>query len=157
MSYCKYTKEMLEPLVAGSTTWAEVCRKVGITPMTGAQTHLKKVCLRFGLAYAHFVGKSWNKGRSFPKKPLREYLKKDSTIHSDSLRRCLISEGVKKAECEQCRLVEWLGEPIDLELDHINSDHFDNRLINLRLLCPNCHARKTRKVREQRKNEKVVV
>ncbi|WP_375478716.1 HNH endonuclease [uncultured Jatrophihabitans sp.] len=39
-----------------------------------------------------------------------------------------------------CGLVEWLGAPISLALDHINGDPTDNRFENLRILCPNCHA-----------------
>ena len=33
-----------------------------------------------------------------------------------------------------------MGEPISLELDHINGDSFNNDVNNLRLLCPNCHS-----------------
>jgi hypothetical protein len=50
-------------------------------------------------------------------------------------------EGIKKEECEMCG---WAKSSLDgripLELDHINGDHHDNRLINLRILCPNCHS-----------------
>lgn len=42
--------------------------------------------------------------------------------------------------CEKCGLSVWLGEPIPLELDHIDGNAFNNDPANHRLLCPNCHA-----------------
>lgn len=52
----------------------------------------------------------------------------------------LIEAGLMTRTCSCCRLSKWLGEQIPLELDHINGVHDDNRLGNLRLLCPNCHS-----------------
>ena len=59
---------------------------------------------------------------------------------TDRLRRRLIAEGLKAHECEICRLDRWNGRPIPLELDHVNGKRDDNRLSNLRVVCPNCHA-----------------
>ncbi|HEX3456778.1 MAG TPA: HNH endonuclease signature motif containing protein [Candidatus Baltobacteraceae bacterium] len=42
--------------------------------------------------------------------------------------------------CQVCGLSEWLGRPINAHLDHINGIKDDNRLENLRMLCPNCHS-----------------
>jgi len=59
---------------------------------------------------------------------------------STVVRQRLIRDGVRAARCEWCGRDEWNGRPIALELDHINGRSDDNRLENLRLLCPNCHA-----------------
>jgi DNA-binding CsgD family transcriptional regulator len=52
----------------------------------------------------------------------------------------LVKEGFKERRCEECDLVEWRGRPLSLELHHVNGDGTDNRLFNLRILCPNCHS-----------------
>ena len=46
----------------------------------------------------------------------------------------------KDRRCHTCNLEEWQGEPIPLELDHINGDGTDNTIGNTRIICPNCHA-----------------
>lgn len=43
-------------------------------------------------------------------------------------------------KCSKCNLTDWLGEPLTLELDHIDGDHKNNEPSNHRLLCPNCHS-----------------
>jgi hypothetical protein len=51
----------------------------------------------------------------------------------------LLKEGLKSPRCEICGLTEWRERPISFALHHLNGDRHDNRLLNLRLLCPNCH------------------
>jgi 5-methylcytosine-specific restriction endonuclease McrA len=105
------------------------------------QSHLKSRSVDIGLDFSHFPGKGWSAGRPKGRKPLEYYLVKDGPfIRSDALKKRLIKDGVKEHKCERCLNTQWLGEVIPLELDHINGDHEDNRIENLRLLCPNCHA-----------------
>lgn len=46
----------------------------------------------------------------------------------------------KGERCESCKLTEWMGQKIPLELHHVDGDRFNNELVNLQVLCPNCHA-----------------
>lgn len=54
----------------------------------------------------------------------------------------LIKSGMLLNRCQniQCEISEWHGTKLSLHLDHINGDRMDNRLENLRVLCPNCHS-----------------
>ena len=56
------------------------------------------------------------------------------------LNKRLLSEKVLENICDICKLSDWNDKPIRLHLDHINGDSHDHQLINLRLLCPNCHS-----------------
>jgi 5-methylcytosine-specific restriction endonuclease McrA len=52
----------------------------------------------------------------------------------------LINAGLKENRCEECGISEWMGSPLSMALHHVNGDGRDNRLENIRFLCPNCHA-----------------
>jgi hypothetical protein len=52
----------------------------------------------------------------------------------------LIKARLLENRCQTCGLRDWLGKPLNMHLDHVNGVRNDNRLENLRMLCPNCHA-----------------
>ncbi len=89
------------------------------------------------LGLAHLRGKthSWAK-----KIPLNEILVENSSYQSFKLRNRLLKGGLMQAKCYSCKNTTWLEKPIPLELEHVNGNHSDNRIENLTLLCPNCHA-----------------
>lgn len=73
--------------------------------------------------------------------PLREVLVEDSNYNRTQLKRRLYAEGLKSRRCELCgQGEEWRGRSMSLILDHINGVATDNRLENLRIVCPNCAA-----------------
>jgi len=65
---------------------------------------------------------------------------KNSYYTNDVIKRYLIEHYKWEYVCSECNLVDWNDKPINLELDHINGVSSDNRLINLRFLCLNCHS-----------------
>jgi hypothetical protein len=133
----------IRELVAESTNLADVIRAVGRQPNGGYHRWMSSRIRALGLDTSHFTGRGWSRGRSFEARRLRtleELLVEGSTVGSGRLRKRLNAEGVKEARCEGCGLSEWQGQPLPLQLDHINGDHTDNRLESLRILCGNCHS-----------------
>ena len=72
--------------------------------------------------------------------PLETYLVRGRRVSRGHLKKRLLGAGLKTHRCEACGLTEWRNEPLSLALHHVNGDGDDNRLENLRLLCPNCHS-----------------
>lgn len=144
MSKHSYTDEEFIEAIKTSLSIAETCRKLGIKAVGGNYATVKNKISKLNLDISHFTGKAWNQGKRYqmivPPKSLEEILQKDTPYQSYKLRERLIKEGLKEHKCECCNNTEWLEKPIKLELHHINGNHNDNRLENLQLLCPNCHA-----------------
>lgn len=150
-----YSSDDLSTAIKESITWAEVCRKLKVKPSTGSQTHLKSRAIRESMDFSHFKGKLYNKGTKLPHKrnPLSDYFNNVKKINSHTLRIRLIEEGYKENKCEHCGNSEWMGQNIPLELDHIDSNHWNNELSNLQILCANCHSIVTKQRRSHRRTE----
>lgn len=142
----KYTEEQFIEAVKSSFSCSEVCRKIGISPKGGNLRTVKNKILKLNLDYSHFTGQRWNKGKTAKDNPSikrlsnEEFYVKGKFKTSNSVRQRLLKDGLKEYKCERCKRSEWEGAKIPLELHHINGDHWDNRLENLQILCPNCHA-----------------
>lgn len=98
-------------------------------------SYLKKM----NIVYKGNMGAKSHK-KSPNKKSALELISSGSLVSSSRLRQRLIEDGIKSYKCEICFNTEWNNEPIPLELDHVDGNHYNNDLSNLRILCPNCHA-----------------
>jgi 5-methylcytosine-specific restriction endonuclease McrA len=133
--------ETLVAAVAAAKSYRSAVRSLGYAGTPSETRWLQRQVTAAGLDTSHFTGQGWRGGRQFqPSVPLESYLRRGSLVTTDTLRRRLLREGVLPRCCARCGLREWNGQSIPLELDHISGDRADNRLANLRILCPNCHA-----------------
>jgi len=141
MKLYKYTESELINAVSNSTSMPQTLVNLNVAPFGGNYDVLRKAINHFNLDTSHFKGQAWNKGIKLPaKKALGEYLTTNSSISSYKLKNRLLQEQVFEPKCSNYCNTTWLNQPIPLELDHINGNNKDNRLANLRLLCPNCHT-----------------
>jgi Zn finger protein HypA/HybF involved in hydrogenase expression len=139
----KYTKEEFEKAVKDNFSVAAVCRQIGIRPCGGNYKIVNRKIKDFELDASHFTGQGWRKGWDIPVRKriaLSDILVENSNYQSSKLKPRLIKEGLKQHKCENCNNTEWMNKKIPLELEHSNGVNTDNRLENLKLLCPNCHA-----------------
>lgn len=141
MSRRKYSNQEFIQAVAESLSIAQVIKKLGLKPCGGNYRTFYTLVDELKLNISHFKGQGWNKGSRFgPKRPIEDYLSNKYPIQSFKLKIRLVKEGYFDYICYSCRLTQWQGKPIPLELEHKDGNHLNNQLNNLTLLCPNCHA-----------------
>src|SRR3972149_3387888 len=142
----KTSRNELEVLVKSSKTFSEILRYVGLFPHGNNQKTLQKRLEKENISFSHIPrGVNANKGRflggGFVSFPLEKVLVENSTYNRYDLKKRLFKNGLLENKCYECGLIpEWRGKPLSLQIDHINGICDDNRLENLRILCPNCHS-----------------
>ena len=143
MRKVKYSIDDVRKAVAENKSIAGVLRQLGLRPIGGNYRTIKKIISVNSIDSSHFTGQGWNVGLGFkPNKAIG-----DSEVFTEnSIYKCSwrLRERYKKvtgiSSCEYCGLSEWMGRPIPLEIHHVNGNNTDNRIENLQLICPNCHA-----------------
>jgi hypothetical protein len=142
--WIEFTENQLREAVSRSMSWAETLRNLGYCPTGGNPRTIKKYVELWGIDVSHFdpdAARDRALKAGHRERPLDEVLNERSTYARSSLKRRLYREGLKQPICEMCGQGEtWRGAQISLILDHVNGVRDDNRLENLRIVCPNCAA-----------------
>jgi hypothetical protein len=139
-----YSEDNLKKIVLNSQTFREVFEKLGLNVHGNNYKTLHKYINKYNINISHFNANAVRvkKLREFNKIPTEEILVENSTYAwTNNLKIRLYNEGLKKRICEKCGQDEnWFGEHMSLILDHINGKNDDNRIENLRIVCPNCNG-----------------
>lgn len=139
--------ENLKNVISQSRTYSEVLKRLGIRAAGGNFNTLKKYIKKYEIDITHFEAHTVRNEKlsdfrnKFIKKNIQDYLIEGSDYNRGHLKERLYSEKIKERSCEICgQGEEWNGKKMSLILDHINGVWNDNRIENLRIVCPNCNA-----------------
>jgi transposase-like protein len=137
-------KERFQEIVNDSKTLRDILEYFKLMGSGATYKSLKKRLVDDKIEYSHIkLGLGHNKGKIFKKDsiPLEEIMIKNSTYNRGHLKKRLLRNGMIKNECCLCgQIGEWKGKKLIMILDHINGISNDNRIENLRMVCPNCNS-----------------
>jgi len=136
----KVTDEQIIDACKSARTMNEACVSLGKLTFTPFKMRAEKLGV-------YKPNQLWNKGYTIfsdskikSKWTKEELFCENSTYPMKRLRQIILKEKLLPHQCECGNTGNWQGKEMILEIDHINGNHRDHRLENLRFLCPNCHS-----------------
>jgi 5-methylcytosine-specific restriction endonuclease McrA len=138
-----YTEEALREIVPECYSMAAVARAFGARPVGSVCAHIRRKVTELGISTVHFrtttAGRPGN-NRMTPEQVFMILPDGSCRRPGEDLRRMMTQVGIEY-KCAECgNPGQWNGKPLTLDVDHVNGEWLDNRLGNLRFLCPNCHS-----------------
>ena len=134
-------KEMIEVL-DNSKSLREAMIKFGFsTNGSSAYSSFKNKIMYLGLEIPNYTYYGDNTNKRNKRMNNVDIFIENSTYPRQRLKNRVIKDNLIEYKCSKCNNIgEWNGEKLSLHIDHINGVNNDNRLFNLRFLCPNCHS-----------------
>lgn len=145
-------KNKLQDLFDKSKSYSEILKSIGLCPSGGSSRKtIKKYEIlwnikkdKFEKNYLDFKKDHIEKLKKINKKSkidLEKILTKNSLFNIKNIKRRIIEENLLEYKCKICENIgQWMGRKLCLQIDHINGVSNDNRIENIRFLCPNCHS-----------------
>lgn len=140
---CKVTDEEFIKIVKENDSISKCLKAQGLKAWGANYRGFYNRVKRLSLDTSHFSGQGHLKGKTHnwaKEISPEEAFVKNGTLSTANLKAKILKYNLKKYVCEECKITEWKGKKLSLHLDHINGVNDDNRLENLRFLCPNCHS-----------------
>jgi hypothetical protein len=135
----------LRAAVAESVSIAGTLRALGLRPSGSGRARVNEGIDSYGIRTDHFKGQGHGRGRpAHNRRPADDVLRRQPPC-ARRLRRALLHRALREkgvpCVCAECGTGElWQGRRLVLEIDHVNGESGDNRIVNLRYLCPSCHS-----------------
>ncbi len=151
-----YDEIELKKITLESFSYNEILRKLGKSSSASSYRSLHKAIKRFNVDTSHLL----NKSEIMKLKRIENHLNNDelfvenSTSSRSTIKKRIIQEHLIEYRCSLCTQDNiWQGQNLVLILDHINGKNNDNRLENLRFVCPNCNSQLITHCRNKKNGE----
>ena len=132
----RLSSQQINEVIQSSNSWDQVMNKFGYKSLAFCN-QIKSKLDNLNINTSHLRDCKYNL-RLIENSEV--FVEDSDYVNGSNIKKRLQNDMGWERSCSSCKLKDWLGNPIPIQLDHINGNHFDNRIENLRFLCPNCHA-----------------